>query len=78
MISGWGFCTDLSIEHGSCVRNLGVEFNRGQPLRPPSGSVVKNLPAIASRHRFDLWVGKVPWRKKWLPTPVFLPGESCG
>ena len=33
MISGWGFCTDLSIEHGSCVRNLGVEFNRGQPCK---------------------------------------------
>ena len=22
------------------------------------------------------WVGKIPWRKKWQPTPVFLPGES--
>ena len=22
------------------------------------------------------WVAKIPWRKKWLPTPVFLPGES--
>ena len=21
------------------------------------------------------WVGKIPWRRKWLPTPVFLPGE---
>ena len=39
------------------------------------GVSVKNLPANASRHRFDLWVGTVPWRKKWLPTPVFLPGE---
>ena len=26
----------------------------------------------------DLWVGKIPWRKEWLPTPVFLPGESHG
>ena len=23
-------------------------------------------------------VGKIPWRKKWQPTPVFLPGESHG
>ena len=22
-------------------------------------------------YRFDLWVGKTPWRKKWQPTPVF-------
>ena len=28
--------------------------------------------------RFDPWVGKVPWRRKWQPTLVFLPGESQG
>jgi len=22
---------------------------------------------------FDLWAGKIPWRRKWQPTPVFLP-----
>ena len=27
---------------------------------------------------FHPWVGKIPWRRKWQPTPVFLPGESCG
>ena len=25
---------------------------------------------------FDPWVGKIPWRRAWQPTPVFLPGES--
>ena len=25
---------------------------------------------------FDLWVRKIHWRRKWQPTPVFLPGES--
>ena len=28
--------------------------------------------------RFDPWVGKIPWRRKWQPTPVFLPGKSHG
>ena len=28
------------------------------------------------RHGFDPWVGKIPWRRAWQPTPVFLPGES--
>ena len=28
--------------------------------------------------RFDPWVGKIPWRRKWLPTPVFLPEEFHG
>ena len=30
------------------------------------------------RCRFDPWVGKIPWRRAWQPTPVFLPGESHG
>ena len=30
------------------------------------------------RPGFDPWVGKVPWRRKWQLTRVFLPGESCG
>ena len=28
------------------------------------------------RHEFDPWVGKIPWRRAWQPTSVFLPGES--
>ena len=24
------------------------------------------------------WVGKIPWRREWLPTPVILPGEFRG
>ena len=30
------------------------------------------------RHGFDPWVEKIPWRKKWQLTLVFLPGESHG
>ena len=30
------------------------------------------------KRRFDPWVGKIPWRRKGQPTPVFLPGESQG
>ena len=46
----------------------------------PGGSVVKNLPANAGdrRHGFDPWVGKIPWRREWQPTPVVLPGKSHG
>ena len=44
------------------------------------GTVVKNLPANAgdSGNRFNPYVGKVPWRRKQQPTPVFLPGEFHG
>ena len=34
--------------------------------------------AFLSRHEFDSWVGKIPWRRKWQATPVFLPGKSHG
>ena len=30
------------------------------------------------RHRFSPWVGKIPWRRKWQPTSVFMPRESYG
>ena len=29
-------------------------------------------------HGFDPWVGKIPWRRKQQPTPLFLPGKSHG
>ena len=29
-------------------------------------------------HRFDPWVRKIPWRRAWQPTPVFLPGKPHG
>ena len=42
--------------------------------------VIKNLPANAGDMRcsFNPWVRKIPWRRKWLLTPIFLPGESHG
>ena len=39
--------------------------------------LVNHLPAMQET-RFDSWVGKIPWRRKWQLTPVFLPGESHG
>ena len=43
--------------------------------------VVKNLSDKCRRGKrlgFDPWVWKIPWRRKWQPTPVFMPGESHG
>ena len=41
---------------------------------------VKNPPANAGDMRlgFNPWIGKIPWRRAWQPTPVILPGESYG
>ena len=46
----------------------------------PGGTVVKNPPASAgdTRDRFDPWVRKVPWSRKWQPAPVSPPGKLHG
>ena len=46
-----------------------------------SGSAGKEPACQCSRHkrhRFNPWVGKIPWRRKWQPTPVFSPGKFHG
>ena len=47
-------------------------------LKSLHGSVIKEAACQCRRREFDPWVGKNPWRKKWQPTPVFLPGNSHG
>ena len=39
--------------------------------------MVKTLPALQET-QVDAWVGKIPWRRAWKVTPVFLPRESHG
>ena len=47
-----------------------------------SGGTGGKEPACQSRRwkrgGFDPWVGKIPWRRAWQPTPILLPGESHG
>jgi len=35
----------------------------------------KRIRLQCGRPRFDPWVEKIPWRREWQPSPVFLPGE---
>ena len=44
----------------------------------PRSSVGKESACNAGDLGFDSWVEKIPWRRKWQPTPVFLPGEFHG
>ena len=56
-----------------------VFFSRkNKRFRLPGWLSGKESTCPCRRHRFDPWVGKIPWRRKWQPTPVFLPGESHG
>ena len=48
------------------------------PLRDSLvAQMVKNLPAMQET-QVRSWVGKIPWRRQWQPTPVFLPYKSNG
>ena len=44
----------------------------------PGGSDGKESVLQCGTPGFDPWVRKIPWRRKWKPTPVFLPGEFHG
>ena len=83
----------LGFPGGSVVKNPPAGEARDVGLIPVLGrspGVGKWQPTLASlvaqrsiclqcgRPGFDPWVGKIPWRKKWQHTPVFLPGEPHG
>ena len=55
--------------------NFGLEL--GNLWASLVAQLIKNLPACR-RPGFNLWVGKIPWKKERLLTPVFWPGEFHG
>ena len=44
----------------------------------PRGIYGKEYPSQCRTSQFNPWVGKIPWKRKRQPTPVFLPGKSHG
>ena len=56
------------------IENQGFVFGESWRLPCFGASLVQNLPC----NGFDPWVKKIPWRRKWQLTPVFLPGEFHG
>ena len=62
-------------------QNLKCTFRSGQGLGLPRWLSGKEPACQFRKHkrcRFDPWVGTILWKRKWQPTPVFLPGESHG
>ena len=65
----------IFIKHNLNHPTSSPTFNSLSPRKASLvAQTVKNLPACR-RPGLDTWVGKIPWRKEWLPTPIFLPGE---
>ena len=73
-----GDLPDPGIELGSTGRSPGerIGYSLQYSWAFLVAQLVKNLPAMQETW-FDSWVGKIPWRRDRLPTPVFL-GFPCG
>ena len=66
----------LSVFGGYILRS-GIAESYGNSMGFPSSSAVR----ICLEYRscsFDPWVGKIPWRRAWQPTTIFLHGEAHG
>ena len=59
--------------HSTCLKAPMALFNTTK-----GGANGKEPAYQCRRHRFNPWAGKIPWRRKWPPTPVSLPGKSHG
>ena len=59
------------LEKGFSIQNINRIHNS---MSFPGGSDGKEC----GIRGFNPWVGKIPWRRKWQPTPIFLPGKFHG
>ena len=68
--------TSLSNHYRCWFPQFFIVPNRNYPF--PGGSDDKRICLQCRRPGFNPWVGKISWRRKWQPTPVFLPGKFHG
>ena len=61
---------DLGEGLGICIFHMQLGF--------PGSSDGKESAWQHRRPVFDPWLGNIPWRRKWQPILVLLPGEFCG
>ena len=61
--------------------HLGLPGTQGNSTAFQGVLMVKNPPANTGdlrRQELDPWIGNIPWKRAWHPTPVFFSGESQG
>ena len=68
----------IALEQWSGKQATTSKCNKAEIRLFPNSSVAKVSTCQCRRCMFHPWVRKIPWRRKWQPTPVFLPGESHG
>ena len=65
-----------TVTHGDCGNSNAWDWILSSPL--PWGLSWQRICLQFRRPGFSPWVREIPWRRKWQPTPVFLPGEFHG
>ena len=83
-------CLENPMERGAwwaTVHEVANSWTQLKQLCMPAFMIFMGIPLVAQRAKnhlqcrrlgFSLWLRKIPWRREWLPTPIFLPGESHG
>ena len=67
--------------HALCLNTTGYLAKLFSVVGFPGGGVVKGSACQCRKPKrcgFNPWVRKIPWRRKWQPTPVFLHGKFHG
>ena len=64
----------VNMHTGSSTATWGFPGGSDKPLH--TSRMQTRVCLKCHRPRFDTWVGKIPWRREWLPTPVLL-SEKC-
>ena len=70
---GHDLVTEQQIHLGGLFFKVNTNYYRASLV----AQMVKNLSAMKET-QVDPWVGKISWKREWLLTPVFLPGEFHG
>ena len=71
-------CFSWTHQPCSYLRVFTLDLPSGENARLPRWLSGKEFSCQCRKRRFDPWIGKILWRRKWQPTPVFLPGKSHG
>ena len=76
---GRKLCHGKNNSEGHSPKRLSTERQRcNKKIGTPRWLSGKEFACQCERCGFSPWVRKIPWRRKWQPTPVFLPGKSHG
>ena len=71
-------CTSFTVFHEPWTLHLHIQEYLPNDVRPFKGTPSWPLQRWEQCDTDEDFVGKIPWRKKWQPTPVFMPGKSHG